>query len=111
MNNEEAFRNAVFKMRTEDSHGDHAEEHRQEMFSIANEVIKKYVDTTLRQLIRAIVNEEMSFKLKEIENAQININYEFNSTVARQTEKMIKEVFQKEMDRMFKKNGFKVTWR
>ena len=37
--------------------------------------------------------------------------YDFKSTIAKQTEKMIKEVFEKEMSRMFKKHGMKVTWK
>lgn len=111
MDKEEAFKNAVFRMRIEDTHGGHEEEHRQEMFDIANEVIKQYVETTLRPLIRQIVNEEMEFKLRELEKSQININYELNSTVARQTEKMIKDVFEKEMDRIFKKHGLTVKWK
>lgn len=109
MNNEEAFRNAVFKMRTEDSHGDHAEEHRQEMFSIANEVIKKYVNTTLAQTIRQIVDEAIAQKMKDFETAQVNIDYNIKSTVTKQTEKIIKD-FEKELERAFKKSGLKVTF-
>ena len=98
-------------MRNEDIHGGHAEEHRQEMFDIANKVINEYADTNLRQMIRQIVNEEIAFKLRELENAQININYDVKSTVAKTTEKMIKDVFEKEMDRVFEKHGMTVKWK
>ena len=58
-----------------------------------------------------MVDEAVVQKLRDFETAQININYDFKSTIAKQTEKIIKEVFEKEMDRMFKKHGMKVTWK
>ena len=102
---------AVLRKWNEDAHGGHAEEHRQEMIAIAKEVIKQYANTELRQTIRQMVDEAIAQKLRDFETAQVNINYDFKSTIAKQTEKMIKEVFEKEMDRMFKKHGMKVTWK
>ena len=109
--NSETLTSAVLRKWNEDAHGGHAEEHRQEMIAIAKEVIKQYANTELRQTIRQMVDEAIAQKLRDFEAAQININYDFKSTIAKQTEKIIKEVFEKEMDRMFKKHGMKVTWK
>lgn len=110
MDNEKAFRDAVFRMRTEDSHGGHAEEHRQEMIDIANAVVKQYVNTTLMQTIRQMVDEVIAQKLQDFETAQVNIDYNIKSTVAKQAQNMIKD-FERELEKAFKKNGLKVTFR
>ena len=102
----EDFTNAVVRMRNESVH---AEEHRQEMIDIANAVVKQYVNTTLMQTIRQMVNETIAQKLQDFETAQVNIDYNIKSTVAKQADKMIKDV-KKELEKAFKKNGLKLTF-
>ncbi|WP_143530177.1 hypothetical protein [Massiliimalia massiliensis] len=104
----EDFTNAVVRMRNESVH---AEEHRQEMIDIAKQVVNQYVNTTLMQTIRQMVEEAIAQTLRDFETGRLNINYDFHSTVAKQTEKMIKNVFEKEIGRMFKKHGINIKWK
>lgn len=110
MDRKEDFRNAVLRMRNEDVHGGHAEEHRKEMIAIANEVIKQYINTTLTQSIKQMVNDAIAQKMKDFESSKVTIDYNIKSTVTKQTEKIIKD-FEKELEMAFKKSGLKVTFR